>query len=408
VAVESKIFNSISNFSRLYKEELLNNVLPFWMQHSRDNKYGGYFNCLNRDGSVYDTDKFMWLQAREVWTFSTMYEQVEQNQQWLDMAQQGMEFILKHGRDAQGNWFFSLTREGKPLTQPHSIFSDCFAAMALSVLDKNMPGNGYDEIALQTFENILKRRNSPKGNYSKEYPGTRPIKGFALPMILSNLALEMEHILGKERVDAFIPEVIHEVMEVFYKPELGLIVENVAQDGSLVDSFEGRLQNPGHAIEAMWFIMDLGVRLQDNLLIQKAVDIAIREIEYGWDEQYGGIFYFLDRKGFPPQQLEWDQKLWWVHLEALVAMAKGYELTNDLRCYNWFVKLHEYTWKHFRDTEYGEWYAYLNRQGEVLLPLKGGKWKCCFHVPRALLNIWKTMDAVLKKEREQPKHIFIN
>lgn len=395
--VKTEIFNSISSYSTLYKEELLTNVLPFWMKHSRDTEYGGYFNCLNRDGSVYDTDKFMWLQAREVWTFSTMYEQVEQNQQWLEMAQQGMDFILKHGRDEQGNWFFSLTRDGKPLTQPHSIFSDCFAAMALSVLDKNMPGNGYAEIALQTFENILKRRNNPKGIYSKEFPGTRPIKGFALPMILSNLALEMEHILGRERVDAFIPEVIHEVMEVFYKPELGLIVENLAQDGTLVDSFDGRLQNPGHAIEAMWFIMDLGVRLEDKQLVKKAVDIAIREIEYGWDEQYGGIFYFMDRKGFPPQQLEWDQKLWWVHLEALVAMAKGFELTNDIRCYNWFVKLHEYTWKHFRDTEYGEWYAYLNRQGEVLLPLKGGKWKCCFHVPRALLNIWRTMDAVSKK-----------
>jgi N-acylglucosamine 2-epimerase len=187
-------------------------------------------------------------------------------------------------------------------------------------------------------------------------------------------------------------------MDVFYKPELGLIVENVARDGSLVDSFEGRLQNPGHAIEAMWFIMDLGVRIKDQALVRKAVDIAIREIEHGWDEQYGGIFYFMDRKGYPLQQLEWDQKLWWVHLEALVAMAKGYALTKDPRCYNWFVKLHDYTWKHFRDTEYGEWYAYLNRQGEVLLPLKGGKWKCCFHVPRALLNIWKTMESVLQKE----------
>ncbi|WP_290708071.1 AGE family epimerase/isomerase [Flavihumibacter sp. CACIAM 22H1] len=395
---KDEIFNSLSGYSALYKNELLTNVLPFWMKYSPDTELGGYFNCLNRDGSVYDTDKFMWLQAREVWTFATMYQQVEPKEEWLEMARQGMDFILRHGRDEQGNWFFSLTRDGKPLTQPHSIFSDCFAAMALSILDKSMPGNGYAEVALQTFENILKRKNNPKGIYSKEYPGTRPVKGFALPMILSNLALEMEHILGKHRVDAFIPEVIHEVMEVFYKPELGLIQENVAQDGSLVDSFEGRLQNPGHAIEAMWFVMDLGVRLQDEALIKKAVDIALREIEYGWDQQYGGIFYFMDRKGFPPQQLEWDQKLWWVHLESLVAMAKGFELTHDIRCYNWFVKLHEYTWNRFRDTEYGEWYAYLNRQGDVLLPLKGGKWKCCFHVPRALLNIWKSMETVSTKK----------
>lgn len=393
------IIETIDEYSKIYKNELVESVLPFWMKHSRDHEFGGYYNCLNRDGSIYDTDKFMWLQAREVWTFATMYEQVGNKQEWLDMAKQGIDFIMKHGRDQEGNWYFSLTREGKPLVQPYNIFSDCFAAMALSILDKNVPGNGYGEAALQTFENILKRRDNPKGKYNKEFPGTRPLKGFALPMILSNLALEMEHILGKERVDAFIPEVIHEVMEVFYQPELGLIVENVSPDGTLVDSFEGRLQNPGHAIEAMWFMMDLGVRTDDNELIKKAVDIAIREIEFGWDEKYGGIFYFLDRKGFPPQQLEWDQKLWWVHLEALVAMAKGYALTNDTRCYEWFVKLHNFSWDRFRDKEFGEWYAYLNREGEVLLPLKGGKWKCCFHVPRALLNIWKTMESVVELEK---------
>lgn len=389
---EITIKHELKRFSNLYKDELVNNVIPFWMKHSEDKVYGGYFNCLNRDGSVFDTDKFMWLQAREMWTFTTMYQKVEQRPEWLAMASQGAEFIKKYGKDQDGNWYFSLTRDGKPLVQPYNIFSDCFAAMAFGILDKPIPGKGYGDIAIESFNNILKRRKNPKGIYNKEYPGTRPLKGFALPMILCNLALEMEDLLGKERVDSFIPEVLHEVMDVFYQPELGLIVENVAPDGSLVDCFEGRSQNPGHAIEAMWFIMDLGTRMGDRKLIQQAVDIAIREIEYGWDKVYGGIFYFLDRKGFPPQQLEWDQKLWWVHLEALVAMAKGYVLTGDKRCYEWFIKLHDYTWNHFRDPEFGEWYAYLNRRGEVLLPLKGGKWKCCFHVPRALLNISKVLD----------------
>lgn len=389
---EITIKNELKRFSNLYKDELLNNVIPFWMKHSEDKVYGGYFNCLNRDGSVFDTDKFMWLQAREMWTFTTMYQKVEQRPEWLAMALQGAEFIKKYGKDQDGSWYFSLTRDGKPLVQPYNIFSDCFAAMAFGILDKSIPGKGYGDIAVGSFNNILKRKENPKGIYNKEHPGTRPLKGFALPMILCNLALEMEGLLGKERVDSFIPEVLHEVMDVFYQPELGLIVENVAPDGSLVDCFEGRSQNPGHAIEAMWFIMDLGTRMGDQKLIQQAVDIAIREIEYGWDKVYDGIFYFLDRKGFPPQQLEWDQKLWWVHLEALVAMAKGYALTGDKRCYEWFIKLHNYTWNHFRDPEFGEWYAYLNRRGEVLLPLKGGKWKCCFHVPRALLNISKVLD----------------
>jgi N-acylglucosamine 2-epimerase len=118
-------------------------------------------------------------------------------------------------------------------------------------------------------------------------------------------------------------------------------------------------------------------------------------LEFGWDREYGGIFYFMDCKGAPPQQLEHDQKLWWVHLETLVALSKTYAHSQNPKALAWFEKVHEYTWNHFRDTvNGGEWFGYLNRQGQVHLPLKGGKWKGCFHVPRALMEIWKTLEPL--------------
>jgi N-acylglucosamine 2-epimerase len=186
---------------------------------------------------------------------------------------------------------------------------------------------------------------------------------------------------------------MHEVMGVFYQTERDLILENVTTSGNFSDSFEGRLLNPGHAIEAMWFMMDVGQRCKNQPLIEKAVEIVLSTLELGWDRQYGGIFYFLDLKGYPPQQLEWDQKLWWVHLETLVALLKGYHLTLNESCRQWFEKVHDYTWSHFCDNEYGEWFGYLNRRGELLLPLKGGKWKGCFHVPRALFQCWQLLEA---------------
>jgi N-acylglucosamine 2-epimerase len=384
----------LKNYAAQYKNELLNNILPFWVQHSKDEINGGFFTCLNREGNVYDTDKFMWLQGREVWCFSYMYNNVEQKQEWLDMALHGANFMQQHGRDAEGNWYFSLTADGKPLVQPYNIFSDCFATMAFASLDKAQPNDAYKKIAIDTFNNILKRQHNWKGQYSKAYPGTRNLKNFSLPMILCNLALELEHILGAQKVDEFIPTVLHEVMDVFYQPDLGLILENVYEDGSFCDSFEGRVLNPGHAIEAMWFIMDLAKRQNNTALIEKANNIMLDTLEHGWDKEHGGIFYFLDVKGHPPQQLEWDQKLWWVHVETLVALAKGYQLTGNERCAEWFIKVHNYTWQHFKDQEHPEWFGYLNRRGEVLLPLKGGKWKGCFHMPRAMYQVWKTLEEI--------------
>lgn len=388
----------LNSYRDLYRDNLLKNVIPFWKNNSLDKEYGGYFTCLNQKGEVYDTDKFIWLQARQVWMFSVLYNQVEQKQEWLDIAVLGAEFIKKHGRDEQGNWYFSLTREGKPLVQPYNIFSDCFAAMAFGQLNKATGNKEYRDIAEQTFHNVLQRRDNPKGKYNKDYPATRPGKGFALPMILSNLVLEIEHIINPEQVDEIINYCKQEVMEVFYQPEHGLLLELVNSDGSFQDSFEGRLVIPGHGLEAMWFMMDIAAKKRDKELMKKAVDISMTLLEFGWDKQYGGLFYMMDIKGHPTQQLEWDQKLWWVHQEAILAVLKGYLYTGNDRCLVWFEKLHNYAWSHFVDKEYGEWYGYLNRQGEVLLPLKGGKWKGFFHVPRFLLKGWETLDSITEKQ----------
>ena len=387
----------IKEYAGLYAGNLRNDIIPFWLKHSPDTVYGGYFTCLDRQGQVYDTDKFIWLQGRQVWCFAMLYNQVEKKQEWLDFALQGAAFLRQHGRDADGNWYFSLNREGQPLIQPYNIFSDCFAAMAFGQLYRATNNKAYGQIAVDTFHHILARRENPKGTYHKAFPGTRPLQGFALPMILCNLVLELEHLLDPELVEKTIQDGLHAVMNVFYQPELGLILENVTPEGRLSDSFEGRLLNPGHALEAMWFVMDLADRAGNTGLIRQAVDITLHTLEYGWDKEHGGILYFLDVKGHPPQQLEWDQKLWWVHLETLVSLLKGYLHTGDERCWTWFEKLHQYTWNHFPDKEYGEWYGYLNRQGAPLLSLKGGKWKGCFHVPRGLYQCWKTLEAIAAK-----------
>ncbi len=386
------------NFKKLeqqYKNELLNNVLPFWLKNSQDKEYGGYFTCLDRKGNVFDTDKFIWLQGRQVWMFSMLYNNVEKRQEWLDCAIQGAEFLKNYGHDGNLNWYFSLTREGSPLVEPYNIFSYTFAAMAFGQLSKAAGNQEYADIARRTFDIILSKVDNPKGRWNKVYPGTRKLKNFALPMILSNLALEVEHLLDEEILQKTMDECIHEVMEVFLRPELGgIIVENVNTDGSLSDTFDGRLINPGHAIEAMWFIMDLGKRLYRQELVEKAVETTLAMIEYGWDKQYGGIFYFMDRLGHPTQQLEWNQKLWWVHIETLISLLKGYRLTKNEECLHWYEKVHDYTWSHFKDPEHPEWWGYLNRQGDVLLDLKGGKWKGCFHVPRGMYQCWKTLEEI--------------
>ena len=390
-----------ARYAEQYRQALLDDVIPFWERHSIDRKCGGYFTCLDRTGDVFDTDKFVWLQARQVWTFSMLYNRLEKRNSWLDIARHGAEFLRAHGMDEEGNWYFALDRTGRPLVQPYNIFSDCFAAMAFSQYALATDDDAARDLAQATYYNVLQRQNNPKGKYNKAVPGTRPLKNFALPMILCNLTLELESLLDDGTVEKTIDTCIHQVMTVFLDAGRKLIYENVLADGSHADCFDGRLINPGHGIEAMWFMMDIAQRRNDPALMERAAQTVLDILAFGWDQETEGIFYFLDADGRPPQQLEWDQKLWWVHLETLVALSMAYAFTGREECWEWYQEVHDYTWARFPDPAYGEWYGYLNRRGEMLLPLKGGKWKGCFHVPRALYRCWQVFTTLAERHSEQ-------
>lgn len=380
-------------YSTHYKDALLGDIIPFWERHSLDTSHRGYFTCIDRKGNVYDTDKFTWLQGRQAWMFSLLYNQVEAKSSWLEIAKSGIDFLTQYAMNAQGNFYFSTTRDGKPLVQPYNIFSDCFATMAFAQYAKATGDNTYSDLARSTYHNILKKQQHPKGIYEKR-TSHRPLKGFALPMILSNLVLELKQVLEVQEIETTLDHCVKEITNDFLDPQTSLIRENVHMDGSPSDTFDGRLINPGHGIEAMWFLIDIGARSQNKSLIQLAADTILSTLEYAWDQKYGGIFYFMDSKGHPPLQLEWDQKLWWVHLETLVALTKAMEHIKDDRLEAWYSKVHTYSWDHFADPEHGEWFGYLNRQGSPVLELKGGKWKGCFHVPRAMYQCWKTFEKI--------------
>lgn len=382
--MRSKPADSAAAYARQYRSSLLGDVLPFWASHSLDHDHGGYFSCLDREGNVYDTDKFVWLQGRQAWMFSALYNRLDKRGEWLDIAKLGVDFLRAHGRDERDDWYFALTRDGRPLVQPYSIFSDCFAAMAFSEYARASGDAESRQIAIDTYRNIIRRKDNPAGRYSTAVPGTRPLRNFTLSMILTNLCMELEWLLDPDEFRRDAAAALDDVMNVFRDRQRNLIFENVAPDGSHVDCFEGRVLNPGHGIEAMWFAIDLARHWNDAALIDLAATTMLNILSVGWDEREGGIFAFLDANGGPPEQLEWDQKLWWVHLEALQALLMAFHSTHRTECWEWFEKVHEWSWRHFPDPQYGEWFGYLNRRGEVLLNMKGGKWKGCFHVPRAL------------------------
>jgi N-acylglucosamine 2-epimerase len=386
----------IEDLVRIYRDGLLEDTVPFWVKHGVDRECGGFLTFLDRDGSVFGTDKPVWLQARYVWVFSRLYNEVEKRQEWLDLAKHGLDFLLKHCFDDDGRMFFVVTRDGTPLRKRRYLFSECFAAIAMAEYARATGDDAIRQRAADLFDLILRYHKTPGLLPPKDIPGVRPMKAHAMPMILLATSQILRQVDDRPVYRETIDESMREVFDHFCHPEFGAVLENVGPNGEFIDTPEGRSVLPGHAIETSWFIMEEGRYRHDLALSLKALPILEWSLERGWDEQHGGLLYYNDLRGLPCVQYEWDMKLWWPHTEALYATLLAYHLTGDEKWAKWYEKVHEYTFAHFPDPEFGEWFGYLHRDGSVSHRMKGNLWKGFFHLPRAQLLCWKLAEEMRK------------
>jgi len=369
-----------------YGTELLTTA-RFWEDHCVDRACGGYFHFLDRDGSAFDTAKFMWMEWRIVYMFATLATSEYARPGWLEIARHGYDFLIRHGKDEHGNCYFALNRQGVPMIAPCNIYSDCFAAMGCAAMFKATGDSDCRREAEAAMQHYVARIGNPKGRWEKSLAGNPKRLSHGHYMILANLGYVLNECLGTDRYDRDIASAADKVLGTFWNPERRVLFENVNPDGSFdLDSCDGRHVNPGHALESMWFIMQHAEQARRPDTIDRACEITKAMLEFGWDRQHGGILYFMDALGKPHLALEADMKLWWVHNEAILAVLFAYRLTGEQCWLEWFRLLDDWTWRHFPDPQFGEWFGYLNRAGEPTHLLKGGKWKTFFHVPRFLLT----------------------
>ena len=144
----------INNLIKLYKNGLLNDTVPFWMNNCIDNVYGGFKFCLDRKGNVIDNDKGIWTQGRFTWLLSTLYLTVEKREEWLSTAKHGIDFIKKFGFDSDGKMFFSVTQDGKPLRKRRYIFSETFTIVAFAAYSKATDDKKIANEAFDLFKKV--------------------------------------------------------------------------------------------------------------------------------------------------------------------------------------------------------------------------------------------------------------
>jgi len=365
-----------------FKKDLTDVILPFWLKNSIDYENGGIYTQLDKEGNIYGRDKSVWFQGRALWSFSKAYNTVDKNEEYLKAAECIYNFLPKC-TDKDGRMYFTVTEEGLELQKRRYYFSETFAAIGCAEYykatgreDVLKTAEMYFDVAYECFKGI--RLNQPKIN-----PLNSKMKALSPVMIMLSTAQTMRSICGKnkEKYDAFAKECLNEILNGGFLTEKALL-ESVSAEGEFVDSPSGRIVNPGHSLEAAWFIMLEGL-LTDNKealnVGRKIIDITL---PLGLDKKYGGIISFTDLKGQPPVQLEWDMKLWWPQCEAMIALRLAYIIFGDEKYKEKYEELKDYCEKYFVDSKDGEWYGYLHYDNSVSTTLKGNIFKGPFHIPR--------------------------
>jgi N-acylglucosamine 2-epimerase len=381
--------------ARYYRAHLLDEVMPFWESRTADFDSGGYFTFFDRAGNVMDKRKFIWVQARQTYMFSSLYRQIEKRPEWLALATHGRDFLVNHAYAGNGRWYYQLDQYGKVEQADRSMATDAFALMGLSEYAAATGSDDDAAIIEKSFDKYERNTNDPNNVEFFHFVFDPAFEHHSPYMLAVNVCSVVRDVLGDERVRMLMSTSMDKVLYTFANDTYHVLFETLQKDGSILDTVKGRTVNPGHSLESMWFCMEEGLRRSDRTIIDRCIEISRWNIEKAWDVEYGGIFAFIDPKG---EQVEvshsvkgigeiWDSKIWWVHSEALYTLAlcalyDGGELFKRR-----FLELHRYVRNKFYDPEYGEWYMYLNRDGSRYDDRKGNGYKSAFHVPRALMKL---------------------
>ena len=366
------------------RDYLLNNVLPFWAKHAIDYECGGLYNMIDREGKTYGTDKNAWFAGRTTYTYSLAYNELDKNDEYLKIAKNMYDFLPKCELDESGRLPFIVARDGRALIVDSAYFTETFAAIgcaeyyiATGEAEAWQRAEKYFDIAYQLYKADLAR--TPTVN-----PPVPETKALGPSMIMLSTAQVLRKV-DKEKYDPIARECADEILRHFIEGK-GLL-ENVGLNGEFIDSPNGREVNPGHSLEAAWFVMAEGVYQNNDLYKQKAKEIIDISMKLGYRD--GGIIAFCDCDGNPPDHLEWDMKIWWPQCEAIIANLLCYNVFGEEKYLRDFEALRDWCFERYPDKEYGEWFGYMHYDGTRSNNLKGNFSKGPFHLPRMLYLVDK-------------------
>lgn len=397
--------NAEREMRRKAKEELTQNILPFWMKHVPDERNGGFYGKINNEMMVdSDAPNGLVLCARILWTFSAASRSLK-DLNYMPMAHRAYEYLIAHYYDVEyGGYYWAIDNQGKPLDETKSAYGQAFVLYALAEFHlatgdsaplaraielyhllegkyRDTEYKGYKEAFNRDWTgNVLSALCRGNSDYKKTMNTQLHIMEAYTTLLIS---WKQHDTALREALGELIMLTVNEIMDqkddrqrLFFTKDWVPVSEEI--------SF-------GHDIESCWLIMEAANVLENNristLAVAAARRLAAATLSHGLDVD-GGIYNKQNSDG----SLD-TRKEWWSQAEAVVGFLEAYKLTGDMI----YKEAAMATWKFIEnfiiDEKNGEWFSMLSEEGIPLADKpKVDMWKCPYHNSRACIEIMKRLE----------------
>lgn len=384
-----------------YNSNLFDDFLPFMDKHIIDHEFGGFMCHADRLGNNLNTNKRAWFDGRGIWVYSYLYNNFKKDPAYLKIAESTIALVMKCKPSAGRFWPWSYTRTGTDLKEvEQDIYGSLFIAEGLSEYAVAVGDNSY----LDTAKDILLECVSiyDREDYScildDDCPPVTDIKGPRVLghwMIILRLATSMLRIREDKEIETIAGRCVEALMLKHFNPQFGLLNEVLNHDLTIPQGPFSQFVYIGHAIEALWMIMDEALRRDDIELFSRATLLFKRHVEIAWDDVYGGVFHCLTHVDNNVWVLN---KLLWAQEEVLVGLMLLIEHSNDSWAYEWFDKVYNYVIDKFSLEKHG--YALWNIGGDRKVTFrKEGIRIENYHHPRHLMFNIQALEGIVTRSK---------
>lgn len=386
---------SWSELRTFLHQHLTEHVLPFWFPKLIDQRYGGLNNCVQDDGEVLSTEKYLWSQGRALWVLSKLFNDIDQDSKWLEMATPIFKLLTDYGRNTDKEWHFSLNADGTPAREPHSIYVDGFCIYGLTEYAKATGHAKSLEIALEAYTDASPKLDDHRLVRTMPHPIPKGYQSHGPLMLFAHVFHELGILSGREDIQQRALELADRILTQHLDPKSGQLHEFVVLGGQKDSSDIGQTSIPGHVVESMWFLEEIYRYHGQSEKIPLLLETIRIHLELGWDQQFGGLVLATHLGGGKPQWHNPLGKIWWPHTESLQALLMTYAHTREKWAKDWYWKIHDYSFTHFPNWDSGDWFHNLDREGKPTIPyLQTLPVKDPFHLPRALIYSIKILDQL--------------